>query len=82
VLDIALSELRSSERVTDVRVTGLLGAVQLREPRSREVVTAMIDRGFLLRALDADSVAVSPAFVATDDQVRDLAAALKEVVGQ
>ena len=73
-----LAPLAEHERVLEVRSgTGALAAVQLSDP-SEALAFAKALRGFgvATRVVGAGGIQVSPAFVMTDDQVRELAAAI------
>jgi adenosylmethionine-8-amino-7-oxononanoate aminotransferase len=73
-----LAPLSEHERVLEVRSgTGALAAVQLADP-SEALAFAKAMRGFgvATRAVGAGGIQVSPAFVMTDEQVRELAAAI------
>ncbi|MCO1656201.1 aminotransferase family protein [Pseudonocardia humida] len=83
VLAEAFTPLAAHPLVGEVRTgTGLLTAVQLstdalaRDPAlPAAVVAALRAEGVLTRAIGQGAVQVSPAFVITDEQIRDLAAA-------
>ncbi|MEJ7707536.1 MAG: aminotransferase class III-fold pyridoxal phosphate-dependent enzyme [Nocardioidaceae bacterium] len=74
----ALSPLASHERVAEVRCgTGALAAVQLAHPgEAMGLAKRLRNYGVATRAVGAGGIQISPAFVMTDDQVTELAAAL------
>jgi adenosylmethionine-8-amino-7-oxononanoate aminotransferase len=76
-----LTRLRSREAVTDTRVAGLLGGVTLADHLSAEAVTdEVLERGFVTRPLRGNTVQISPPFITTDDELRELVAAIDAVI--
>jgi adenosylmethionine-8-amino-7-oxononanoate aminotransferase len=81
-LEIVLTDgLRQLERlpgVVDTRVAGLLGGISLAEDISAEAVTeALVDEGFVTRPLRGNTIQISPPFITTDDELRDLLGAIE-----
>src|SRR5262249_14928102 len=72
-----LSPLADHDRVVEVRCgTGALAAIQLADAAdAMSLAKALRSHGVATRAVGAGGVQVSPAFVMTDDQVKDMAAA-------
>jgi adenosylmethionine-8-amino-7-oxononanoate aminotransferase len=76
-----LSRLQAHDAVTDTRVAGLLGGITLADHLSAEAVTDdLIERGFITRPLRGNTVQISPPFITTDDELRQLVVALEDVV--
>lgn len=72
-----LTRLRFREAVTDTRVAGLLGGVTLASHLSAETGTdELIERGFVTRPLRGNTVQSGPPFITTDDELRQLVAAV------
>jgi len=73
-----LAPLADHPRVEEVRAgTGAIAAVQLRDAsQALGLARSLRDFGVATRAVGAGGIQVSPAFVMTDDQVADLAAAI------
>jgi len=73
-----LGPLASHERVLEVRCgTGALAAVQLSSPaEAMALAKTLRSHGVATRAVGAGGIQVSPAFVMTDAQVEELAAAI------
>ena len=82
VLAEALAPVAELPGVAEVRHAGLLGAIEL-EPGCRRrdaAVLAARERGVLTRALRGTALQFSPAFIATDDELRAMVAGLAEAV--
>ncbi|GLY69292.1 aspartate aminotransferase family protein [Amycolatopsis taiwanensis] len=76
-----LAGLESREGVDATRVAGLLGGVTLAGQISAEAVTdELIEHGFIARPLRGNTVQFSPPFIATDDEIRAMVAALDSVI--
>jgi adenosylmethionine-8-amino-7-oxononanoate aminotransferase len=76
-----LSRLRACRAVTDTRVAGLLAGITLADHLSAEAVTdEIIERGFITRPLRGNTVQLSPPFITTDDELRQLVAAIEDVL--
>lgn len=76
-----LSRLRACRAVTDTRVAGLLGGITLADHLSAEAVTdEIIERGFITRPLRGNTVQLSPPFITTDDELRQLVTAIEGVL--
>lgn len=75
----ALSPLSDHERVSEVRCgTGALAAVQLAEPSEAiGLARTLRSHGVATRAVGAGGIQISPALVMTDDQVSQLAGAIR-----
>ena len=73
-----LASLAGHERVVEVRSgTGALAAVQLGDPAEAMLLAKTLrGHGVATRAVGAGGIQVSPAFVMTDEQVRELAQGL------
>jgi adenosylmethionine-8-amino-7-oxononanoate aminotransferase len=78
-----LAALADHELVAEVRAgTGAVAAVQLADASlAPRAVLALRELGVATRAVGAGALQVSPAFVMTDEQVADLAAAFGEALG-
>jgi putrescine---pyruvate transaminase len=81
-LESALAPLADHDRVAQVRCgAGALAAVQLADPTEAPgLAKALRSSGVATRAVGAGGIQISPAFVMTDDQVDDLAAAIAEAL--
>jgi adenosylmethionine-8-amino-7-oxononanoate aminotransferase len=92
VLADALAPLRDLPSVGDVRIIGLMAAVELvsdkktrerfpaQEKRAARAVMAARERGLSTRALLDDMLVLSPPFITTDGQLRDAAATLGDAI--
>ncbi|WP_342659764.1 Putrescine--pyruvate aminotransferase [Rhodococcus ruber] len=81
VLTEELEHLNTLPGVAETRVAGLLGGISLREDLSAEALTdALIDDGFVTRPLRGNTVQISPPFITTDDELRELVAAIEAAV--
>ena len=87
VLEAAVHDLADRPHVRDIRNIGLAAAVEL-EPRAgapgargAAAFERAFARGVLLRAT-ADTVAIAPALVASEEDVRNIASALGEVLAE
>ncbi|MQA06413.1 MAG: aminotransferase class III-fold pyridoxal phosphate-dependent enzyme [Streptosporangiales bacterium] len=80
VLVDALRPLAGHDLVEEVRSgAGLLAGVQLRpEVDADKVARACLDDGVLLRAITANTLQICPPFVCTDDEIRQIAAAIEQ----
>lgn len=69
--------------VTDVRVAGLLGGVELADSIDANlVVDHLIDHGFITRALRGNTVQISPPFTTTESEIVDLTTALAHAIAE
>ena len=87
VLESAVHDLADRPHVRDIRNIGLAAAVEL-EPRpgapgarGAAAFERAFDRGVLLRAT-ADTVAIAPALVASEEDVRAIVRVLAQVLGE
>ncbi|WP_211605182.1 aspartate aminotransferase family protein [Vreelandella arcis] len=81
VLAGELSAIESHELVATTRVGGFLGAIELHDEVQAEWVTDQIlDLGFITRPLRGNSVQISPPFITTDQEVRDLVNGVRHVL--
>ncbi len=81
VLADELDSLAALDAVVDVRVGGFMAGVSLAEHLSAEAVTdELIEAGFITRPLRGNTVQISPPFITTDDEVRELVSALGAVL--
>jgi beta-alanine--pyruvate transaminase len=85
VLEGAMHSLREEPHVIDIRNFGLAAAVELRardgQPgaRAREVFERGIDAGLLLR-FTADTLAVAPPFISSEEQIPNMVERLRDVL--
>lgn len=76
-----LASLAGIDAITETRSAGLLAGIALREDLSAETITdALVSDGFITRPLRGNTVQLSPPFITTDDELRDLVGAVKTVV--
>jgi len=81
VLAQELEALASHELVDEVRHGGFLGAIQFTDRvQSAQIADELIDAGFVLRLLSGNALQASPPFIVTDDEVRRLIGALRDVL--
>jgi adenosylmethionine-8-amino-7-oxononanoate aminotransferase len=81
VLAAALDPLAELPGVAEVRHAGLLGAIELEPGVSADAaVLGARERGVLTRALRGTALQLSPAYIATDDELRAMVAGLAEAV--
>ncbi len=85
VLEDAVHSLREEPHVSDIRNFGLAAAVELgpREgqpgARGREAFARGLEAGLLLR-FTADTIAVAPPFISTEEEIRDMVETLRGVL--
>jgi adenosylmethionine-8-amino-7-oxononanoate aminotransferase len=80
LLESGLAPCRKLAQVTDVRVLGGIGVVEMREPvRMREMQAAFVERGVWVRPFGR-LVYVMPPYCISDCDLRTLTAAIVEVV--
>lgn len=78
VLSELLADLAMHELVEDVRVSGFLGGVQLNTAVDADALAdALIEHCFITRALRGNTLQISPPFIATEQELRDLIAAIR-----
>ncbi|MGM0783232.1 MAG: aspartate aminotransferase family protein [Pseudomonadota bacterium] len=76
-----LESLESHELVATTRVGGFLGAIELHDDVQAERVTDQIlSLGFITRPLRGNTVQISPPFITTDQELRDLVGAVQYVL--
>ncbi|MEV5012188.1 aminotransferase class III-fold pyridoxal phosphate-dependent enzyme [Streptomyces sp. NPDC055692] len=81
LLSSELTQLQSHSAVAETRVAGLLGGVALADHLSAEAVTdALIERDFITRPLRGNTVQISPPFITTDAEIKQLVAELSDVL--
>ena len=81
VLARELKAIESHDFVTSTRVGGFLGGIELSSDVSAERVTdQIIEHGFITRPLRGNTVQISPPFITTDQEVRDLVSAVRTVL--
>jgi adenosylmethionine-8-amino-7-oxononanoate aminotransferase len=74
-----LDSLNDLDAVEDTRVAGFLGGVSLRADLDAPAIADdLVERGYIVRALRGNTLQLSPPLVTTDEQVVQLAAALRE----
>lgn len=87
VLEQAVHSLRDEPHVVDVRNFGLAAAVELaaREgqpgARAREMFERGVEAGLLLR-FTADTLAVAPPFISTEEEIRNMVETLRRLLRQ
>ena len=80
-----IHSLKDCNNVIDIRNIGLVGAIQLssREnkvgERGKEIYEECYKRGILIRPI-ADTIALSPAFIISKEQINQIISTLKEVI--
>ena len=85
VLEEAVHSLRDEPHVADIRNIGLAAAVELRSregkvgARGREAFERGLEAGLLLR-FTADTIAMAPPFICSEEQVHDMIEALRGVL--
>jgi beta-alanine--pyruvate transaminase len=85
VLEDAVHSLREEPHVGDIRNFGLAAAVELRpregQPgaRGREAFARGVEAGLLLR-FTADTIAVAPPFISTEEEIREMVETLRGVL--
>lgn len=81
VLAKELKAIEAHDFVVSTRVGGFLGGIELSSHVSAEFVTdQIIDHGFITRPLRGNTVQISPPFITTDQEVRDLVGAVRTVL--
>jgi predicted acetylornithine/succinylornithine family transaminase len=66
---------------SEARGRGLMCAIEFAEPRGADVVSAMLDRGFLVNNTSATTVRFLPPLVITGDELTNALNALRDVLG-
>ncbi|GGQ87870.1 acetylornithine transaminase [Couchioplanes azureus] len=66
--------------VTDVRGAGLLLGIGLAEPVAARLADALRDRGFLVNAVQPDTIRLAPPLILTTEQAESFLAAWKDVL--
>ncbi|HVW70635.1 MAG TPA: aspartate aminotransferase family protein [Steroidobacteraceae bacterium] len=85
VLEEAIHSLRGEPKVADIRNFGLAAAVELTPREGKPGLRALeafergLDAGLLLR-FTGDTLAVAPPFIATPEEIRDMAQTLRGVL--
>lgn len=78
-----LKALESHELVSSTRVGGFLGGIELSDEVNAEYVTdQIIEHGFITRPLRGNAVQLSPPFITTDQELRDLVGAVRTVLDE
>lgn len=81
VLAEQLHTLGRTDGIAEVRVAGFMAGVSLADHLDAESVTdALIEEGFITRPLRGNTIQISPPFIATDDEVRQLVSTLAAVI--
>ncbi|RSM47299.1 aspartate aminotransferase family protein [Amycolatopsis balhimycina DSM 5908] len=76
-----LEVLRTVPGVAGTRVAGFLGGVTLDDHLGAEAVAdELVDHGFVTRPLRGNTLQISPPFITTDDELRQLVKAIGTVV--
>ena len=82
-----IHSLKNCNHVIDIRNIGLVGAIQLRSrenkigQRGAEIYEECYEKGVLIRPI-ADTIAVSPAFIISKEQISQIISTLKEVINK
>jgi adenosylmethionine-8-amino-7-oxononanoate aminotransferase len=83
VLATALDALRTTDAVVDVRVAGLLGAVELAEGVDVDrIVQIVLDNGVISRNLRGHSVQISPPFIVTDAELAGMVETITAAIAE
>jgi len=81
LLQDELAGLEGIDAITETRSAGLLAGIALRDDLSADTITdALVSDGFITRPLRGNTVQLSPPFITTDDELRDLVGAVKAAV--
>lgn len=81
VLASELKAIELHDLVKTTRVGGFMGAIELTKEVNAELVTdRIIEHGFITRPLRGNAVQISPPFITTDQEVRDLVGAVRAVL--
>lgn len=81
VLSDELDAIASHDLVAETRVGGFLGGITLDDAVSAEAFTdEVIEHGFITRPLRGNTVQVSPPFITTDQELKDLFGAMRQVL--
>ncbi|MBB6627534.1 aspartate aminotransferase family protein [Nocardioides sp. KIGAM211] len=81
VLQAELASLEEIEAIVETRSAGLMAGVALRDDLSAEAITdALVSDGFITRPLRGNTIQLSPPFITTDDELRELVGAMKAAV--
>jgi len=81
ILANELKAIESHDFVTATRIGGFMGCVELSNEVSADSVTdRLIEYGFITRPLRGNAIQISPPFITTDQEVRDLLGAVRTVL--
>ncbi|MBC9927999.1 MULTISPECIES: aspartate aminotransferase family protein [unclassified Leucobacter] len=76
-----LAEIGTHEHVVETRVGGFLGGIELVPSLSAEAITdQVLELGFITRPLRANTIQISPPFIATEQELGDLVSAIRSVL--
>ncbi|MFI1510744.1 aminotransferase class III-fold pyridoxal phosphate-dependent enzyme [Streptomyces sp. NPDC020597] len=76
-----LNPLTARAAVVETRVAGFLGGITLSDDISAEAATdELVEHGFITRPPRGNTVQISPPFITTDDELRQLVAAIDTVL--
>ena len=73
-------EITGLEGVREVRGSGLLLGVLFKESIAKEIYMRLLARRVLVNAPSEDVIRLAPAYVVSDDQIREFVATFKEVI--
>ena len=73
-------EISVLEGVHEVRGSGLLLGVLFKESIAKEIYMRLLARRVLVNAPSEDVIRIAPAYVVSDDQIREFVAAFREVI--
>ena len=83
LLAAELDDLASHDLVVEIRVAGFLGGLALSDEITAEEVTdRLLELGFVARPLRGNTVQISPPFITTDDELRQLVGAIRKVLDE
>jgi acetylornithine aminotransferase len=74
------NEISEIEGVLQVRGSGLLLGIVLSEPIAKEVNSKLLTRNILANAPSENVIRIAPAYVVSDEQIREFISVLKEVL--
>lgn len=78
-----LTALESHELVSETRVAGFLGGIELTDAVTAEAMTdRLLEHGFITRPLRGNTIQLSPPFVTTDQELIDLVAAVRTTLDE
>lgn len=75
-------EISLLDGVREVRGSGLLLGVVFKEAEAKDIYRKLLSQGVLVNAPSEDVIRIAPAYVVSDDQIREFIASFKEAISK